>query len=57
VRLPITEINQDPIAYVHRDEAAEALHIVGHALLVGGDDLAEVFRAVEPTRSENITAT
>ena len=43
--------------------AAEALHGLRNALLIGRNDLAQVFRvhasesAVEPTRSENITVT
>ena len=44
VRLRIAEIDQNPIAHVLRYEAAEALHGLRDALLVGRDNLAEVFR-------------
>ena len=44
VGLRITEVDQHPIAHVLRYEAAEALHGLRDALLVGRDDLAEVFR-------------
>ena len=43
VSLGIPEIQQHAIAHVLRNEAAEALHGLGDALLVGGNDLAEVF--------------
>ena len=63
MRLRITEIDQNAVAHVLRDEAAEALNGLCDALLVGRNDLAQVFgvhagrQAVEPTRSENITVT
>ena len=44
VGLRIAEVDQDPVAHVLRDEAAEALHGLGDALLIGRNDLAEVFR-------------
>src|SRR5215472_12944587 len=40
VRLRIPEIYQYPIAHILRNEAAEPLHDVGDALLIGGNDLA-----------------
>jgi hypothetical protein len=62
--LGIAEIDQDPVAHVLCYEAAEALHDVRDAILVGGNEFAKVFgvqaraeSAVEPTRSENITVT
>jgi hypothetical protein len=42
VGLGIPEIDQNAIAHVLRHEAAEALHGVGDALLVGRNDLAEI---------------
>ena len=42
--LRIAEVDQDPIAHVLRYEAAEALHGLRDALLIGGNDFAEVFR-------------
>ena len=44
VGLRIAEVDQHPVAHVLRDEAAEALHGLGDALLIGRNDLAEVFR-------------
>ena len=44
VSLRIAEINQHPVPHVLRYEPAEALHGLGDALLVGRNDLAEVFR-------------
>ena len=44
VGLRITEVDQDPIAHVLRHETAEAPHGLRDALLVGRNDLAEVFR-------------
>jgi hypothetical protein len=44
MRLRIPEVDQHPIAHVLRDEASEALHGLGNTLLVGRNDLAEVFR-------------
>jgi hypothetical protein len=43
VCLRITEVNQDPVAHVLRYEAAEALHRLCNAFLIGGNDLTEVF--------------
>jgi hypothetical protein len=63
VGLRIAEIHHDPIAHVLRDEAPKAAYGLRDALLIGRNDLAEVFgsmraeRAVEPTKSENITVT
>ena len=44
VRLRIAEIDQHAVAHVLRHEAAEALHSLGDALLIGGNDLAQVLR-------------
>ena len=44
VRLRIAEVDQDAVAHVLRYEAAEATHGLGDALLIGRNDLAEVFR-------------
>jgi hypothetical protein len=61
--LRIAEIDQHAVAHVFRHEPAEPLHSLGDALLISGNDLAQVLRvhsaesAVEPTRSENITVT
>jgi hypothetical protein len=44
VGLRITEVDQDAIPHVLRNEAAEATHGLGDALLIGRNDLAEVFR-------------
>jgi hypothetical protein len=63
VGLGIPQIHEHTIAHVFRYEAAEALHGVGDALLVGRDDLGRssgsirADSAVEPTKSENITVT
>ncbi len=48
MRLGIAVIDQDPTtAHVLRDEAAEAAHGFGDALLISGNDLAEVFRVTD----------
>ena len=44
VGLRIAEVDQHAVAHVLRDEPAEALHGLGDALLIGRNDLAEVFR-------------
>ena len=44
VGLRVAEVDEDAVAHVLRDEAAEALHGLGDALLIGRNDLAEVFR-------------
>ena len=44
VGLGIAEVDQDTIAHVLRYKAAEALHGLGDALLIGRNDLAEVLR-------------
>ena len=44
VGLGVAEIHQHPVAHVLGYEAAEVLHGISDALLVGADDLAEVFR-------------
>ena len=44
VGLGIAEVDQHPVAHVFRYEAAEAPHGLGDALLIGGNDFAEVFR-------------
>ena len=44
VGLGIPKVNKDPIAHVLRNEAVEALHGLCDALLIGRNDLAEVFR-------------
>ena len=43
VGLGIPEVDQDPIAHVLRYEATEALHGLCDALLIGRNNLAEVF--------------
>ena len=43
VGLRIAEVDQHAVAHVLRNEAAEALHGLGDALLIGRNDLAEVF--------------
>jgi hypothetical protein len=40
----ISEIDQNPVAHVFRDEAVEGADHFGGALMIGGDDLAQVFR-------------
>ena len=40
MRLRIAEIDQHAVAHVLRYEPAEALHSLGDALLIGGNDLA-----------------
>ena len=42
--LRVAEIDQHAVAHVLRYEPAEALHGLGDALLVGGNDLAQVLR-------------
>jgi hypothetical protein len=42
--LRVTEEDEDTVPHKLRDVAAEALHGLSDALLVGGNDLAEVFR-------------
>ena len=42
--LRIAQIHEHTIAHVFRNEAAEALHGLRDALLIGRNDLAEVFR-------------
>ena len=42
--LRVAEVDEHTIAHVLRDEAAEATHGLRDALLVGRNDLAEVFR-------------
>ena len=44
VGLRIAEIDQHAVAHVLRYEPAEALHSLGDALLIGGNDLAQVLR-------------
>ena len=44
VGLRETEVDKNPIAHVLRNEAAEALHGVGDAFLIGRNDLAQVLR-------------
>src|SRR5262249_38719374 len=44
MRLRITKVHKDTIAHVLRYKAAEALNGLGDALLIGRNDLAEVFR-------------
>jgi hypothetical protein len=44
VRLGIAEIDEDPVTHVLGDKAAEATHGLRDALLIGRNDLAEVFR-------------
>ena len=42
--LRIAEVDQNAVAHVLRNEAAEALHGLSDALLIGRNDLAEVLR-------------
>ena len=44
VRLGITEVDENAVTHVLGDKAAEATHGLGDALLIGRNDLAEVFR-------------
>ena len=58
VGLGIPKVDQDPVAHVLRDEAAEALHGLRDALLIGRNYFTKISgsmraeSAVEPTRSE-----
>ena len=45
--LRIAEINEDAVAQVFRNKPTEAAHGLGDALLIGGNDLAEVLRQLE----------
>ena len=40
----ITKVHEDTVAHVFRHEPAEALHGLGHRLLIGRNDLAQVLR-------------
>ena len=40
MRLRIAEIDEHAVAHVLRHEPAEALHSLGDAFLIGGNDLA-----------------
>ena len=40
----VTEVCEDAIAQISRHETIEAAHSLGHAFLIGRDDLAQVFR-------------
>ena len=40
--LRIAEVHEHAVAHVLRYEAAEALHSLGDAFLIGGNDLAQV---------------
>ena len=42
--LRIAEVHEHAVAHVLRHEPAEALHSLGDALLIGGNDLAQVLR-------------
>ena len=44
VGLGVAKVDQHPVAHVLRYEAAEATHRLRNALLIGRNDLAEVFR-------------
>jgi hypothetical protein len=44
VRLGIAEIDQNAVTHVFGDEAAETPDHVGHAFMVSGDHIAQVFR-------------
>ena len=44
MRLRITEIDQNAVAHVLCHKAAEAADSIGDAGLIGGNDLAQVFR-------------
>jgi hypothetical protein len=63
VRLRVTKVDQDPVAHVFRHEAAEAAHgrcnHVWYAEMTsrGSSGSMRADRAVEPTKSENITVT
>ena len=49
MRLRIAEINQHAVAHIFGDIAAEAGDHLGDAFVIGGDDLAQIFR-IEPGR-------
>ena len=57
VCLGITKVDQHPVAHVLRYEATKATNGLRNALLVGRNDLAQIFRVGEPDKSENITVT
>jgi hypothetical protein len=44
MRLRVAEEDEDTVPHKLRDIATEPLHGLGDALLIGGDDLAEVLR-------------
>src|SRR5690242_15426198 len=44
VSLRVTEIHQNAVARVLHDEAAEALHGLSDALLISGNDIAQILR-------------
>jgi hypothetical protein len=44
VRMGVAKVDQHPVAHELRDETAEATHGLRDALLIGRNDLAEVFR-------------
>ena len=47
MRLGIAVIDQGPTAHVLRGEAAKTAHGFGDALLISGNDLAEVFEVTD----------
>ncbi len=44
MRLRIAEIDEDAVAHIFRDIAAELGHGFGRAFVIGGDDLAQILR-------------
>jgi len=42
MRLGIAEINEHPIAHIFGDKTAKAADGVGHAAMIGADDLAQI---------------
>ena len=44
MRSRIAKVHEHAVAHVFRYEPAERLHRLGDALLIGGDDLAQVLR-------------
>jgi hypothetical protein len=53
IRLGISEINQHAVAHILGDKTAKAADGVGHAAMVGADDLAQVLGIVGWTEALN----
>ena len=49
MRSRVAEINQDPVTHIFCDKAVEAADDICHGAVIGGDDLAQIFR-IEPRR-------